>query len=49
MDRQKFTPQQGVRCGHYSKWGLRGALRKLKAMGYDVNRAEAYSVLVERI
>jgi hypothetical protein len=33
-DRQRFTPQQGVRCGPYTLFGLRKALRKLRALGY---------------
>ena len=33
-DTQSFTPQVGVRKGPYSKWGLRKAIRKLRAMGY---------------
>lgn len=44
---EDFTPQRGVRTGPYSLFGLRKALRKLRAMGYDTNR-QAPSVLVER-
>lgn len=29
-----FTPQQGVRRGPYTLWGLKRALRKLRGMGY---------------
>ncbi len=47
MDRQEFTPQQGVRRGPWSKWGLRRALRKLQKMGYDTSRHGGVSVLVE--
>ncbi len=47
-ERQKFTPQKGVRTGPYSMFGLRRALRKLRSMGYDVKRYFAPSVLVER-
>lgn len=48
MDLQKFTPQNGLPPGPFSKWELRGVLRALKRMGYDINRAFAPSVLVER-
>jgi hypothetical protein len=44
----KFTPQSGVRCAPYSKWGLRKALRKLRRLGYEATRSDS-SVLVERI
>ncbi len=43
MDLQKFTPQQGVRRGPYSLWGLKRALRKLQAIGYPCNRNQADS------
>jgi hypothetical protein len=33
-DKQRYTPQQGVRRGPHSLWGLKRALRKLQAMGY---------------
>jgi hypothetical protein len=46
-DRQAFTPQYGVRCGPYSLFGLRRALRVLRLMGYDGNRGDN-STLVER-
>lgn len=47
--RQKFTPQHGVRCGPYSLFGLRKPLRKLRDQcGYDIYRAGAHSVLVEK-
>ncbi len=42
-----FTPQAGVRRGPWTMFGLRKALRALRAMGYDVGR-NAPSVLVER-
>lgn len=51
-DLQKWTPQQGVRCGPYSLWGLKRALRKLQQMGYDCNRSyhcSDASVLVKAI
>jgi hypothetical protein len=44
--RQEFTPQQGVRCGPYSLWGLRRALRKLRAIGYPACKGDP-AVLVE--
>ena len=42
MDLQRFTPQSGVRCGPYSLWGLRRALRRLQSMGYDCGRQDAW-------
>ena len=35
---QKFTPQNGVRCGPYSLFGLRQALRRLRDWGYEAGR-----------
>ena len=32
--RQTFSPQQGVRTGPYTLFGLRRAIRKLRAIGY---------------
>ena len=49
VDLQKYTPQKGVRQGPYSLFGLRKALRKLKAMGYDIFRQGAFPIMVERI
>jgi hypothetical protein len=49
MDLQEFTPQPGVVAGPHSKWDLRRVLRRLRDIGYDVNRADAHSVLVRRI
>lgn len=49
MDKQKWTPQIGVRRGPYTLWGLRKALRKLRDMGYSIQRANAPCVYVERI
>lgn len=54
MDRQGFTPQQGVRRGPYSLWGLKRALRKLQNMGYPCDRQHGGdcsdpSVLVMRL
>lgn len=49
IDRQKFTPQPGVRSGPYTLFALRKVLRRLNHMGYDIKRAFAPSVLVERI
>jgi hypothetical protein len=45
---QTFTPQNGVRSGPYSLWGLRRALRALQGMGYDTTRDGGSAVLVER-
>jgi hypothetical protein len=42
-DRQQFRPQQGVRTGPYTLFGLRRALRKLIGMGFGYT-----SVRVER-
>lgn len=47
-DKQKFTPQRGVRTGPLSKWGLRRALRKLRGFGYSASRGDS-SVLVESV
>lgn len=49
--KQKFTPQSGVRCGPYSLFGLRKAIRKLREIGYPCNYHNGDgdpSVLVER-
>lgn len=49
-NKQRFTPQQGVRCGPYKLFELRKALRRLEEMGYDIDRhGGGFSVLVERI
>jgi hypothetical protein len=48
IEREKFTPQRGVRRGPWSKWGLRKALRRLNEMGYTARKGDAY-VLVERV
>jgi|GEM_PF-6464392 len=45
-EKQDFTPQIGVRCGPWSKWGLRRALRSLREMGYDTTRAGGVCLLV---
>ena len=37
-EKQEFTPQKGVRTGPWSKWGLRKAIRLLRAMGYSCDR-----------
>jgi hypothetical protein len=34
VQKQTFTPQQGVRRGPYTLWGLKRALRKLQRLGY---------------
>jgi hypothetical protein len=33
-EKGEFTPQVGVRTGPYTLFGLRKAIRKLRAMGY---------------
>ena len=33
-EKEELTPQKGVRCGPYSLFGLRKAIRKLRAIGY---------------
>lgn len=45
-NKEEFTPQKGVRCGPYSLFGLRKALRELNCMGYDTKRDTAHSILV---
>lgn len=47
-EKQEFTPQKGIKCGRYSQFGLRKALRALRQIGYDVHRAAAVSVYVEK-
>ena len=44
---QQFTPQGGVRCGPWSLFGLRRALRRLREMGYSARKGDP-AVLVER-
>lgn len=39
-ERERFSPQPGVRKGPYSLFGLRKALRKLQAMGYERGRQD---------
>lgn len=46
-NKQDFTPQSGVRCGPYSLFGLRKALRALQGYGYETHR-QSFSVLVQR-
>lgn len=48
FDKEKFTPQKGVRSGPYTLWGLRRALRKLRQMGYSADRGDN-SVFVEQV
>jgi len=38
IDQQKFTPQKGVRSGPYTLFGLRKAIKKLRALGYSAHR-----------
>lgn len=49
IDRQDYTPQQGVRAGPYTLMGLRRALRQLRALGLETKRFSGFSVLVERV
>lgn len=46
-ERERFTPQEGVRRGPYTLFGLRRALRKLRSLGYAARRSDP-SVLVMR-
>lgn len=48
-DLQEFTPQIGCPETVTGPAELRDALRLLRSMGYDVQRANAHSVLVERV
>lgn len=48
FDLNKWTPQKGVKCGPYALFGLRKAIRKLQAMGYEGTRDDP-SVYVKRI
>lgn len=52
-DKQSFTPQAGVRCGPWSKWGLRRAIRRLREMGYPCDYSSKGSgdpsVKIERV
>src|SRR5438128_2191639 len=41
-EKEDYTPQQGVRKGPYSLFGLRKALRKLRGMAYDTRGADVY-------
>lgn len=40
VETQSWTPQQGVRCGPYSLFGLRKPLRKLRTMGYGARKGD---------
>lgn len=44
--KQTFTPQQGVRTGPYTLFGLRLAIRALRELGYWANKDDA-AVYVE--
>ena len=46
VERQEWTPQQGVRRGPYTLWGLRRALRTLQQLGYPCHRQDSF-VLVQ--
>jgi hypothetical protein len=47
MELERFTAQKGVKPGPYSLWGLRRALRKLRALGYEARKGDP-SVMVQR-
>lgn len=49
IELETFTPQQGLRTGPYSLFGLRKAFRKLRRMGYAADRHDpsVYVVCVE--
>ncbi len=47
IDTGMFTPQKTVRCGPYTLFGLRKAIRKLRNLCYDACRSDP-SVLVYR-
>ncbi len=47
-DKQAWTPQQGVRRGPWTKWGLRKALRKLRNLGYSARRGDAFVAVARR-
>ncbi len=57
VDKEKFTPQKGVRRGPYTLWRLKQALRKLREIGYGCEYSSRSgrggnsdsSVLVSRI
>lgn len=46
-NKQDFTPQAGVRCGPYSLFGLRKAIRKLRSMGYPCDYRSGLGVRME--
>lgn len=48
MDREAWTPQQGVRRGPWSKWGLRRAIRALRGMGYEARRCDPFVSVTAR-
>jgi hypothetical protein len=48
MDRQEFTPQEGVKSVVHGIGGLKRALRALQDLGYEGRRSDC-SILVERI
>jgi len=49
IDRQDFTPQQGVRRGPYTLFGLRKAIRAMRECGYTVRRHGDSFTLIQRI
>ena len=50
MEKESFTPQQGVRKGPYSLFGLRKEIKKLRGMGYPCTHRGCFdrSVLIYR-
>lgn len=46
-DKQKWTPQIGVRRGPHTIGGLRKALRKLRGMGYGTKKSDGNFVMIE--
>jgi hypothetical protein len=53
-DKQKWTPQRGVRRGPHSLWSLKRAIQKLRSIGYGCEyssdgRSSDPSVLVYRL
>lgn len=47
-EKEKFTPQKGVRSRVHGLGGLRRALRALRNMSYEADRGDS-SVLVEKL
>jgi hypothetical protein len=45
-DRERFMPEKGVRCGPYSLFGIRKALRRLRRIGYRADRNDGLVLVV---